>query len=582
MIPLALQLFDEPGGNEIAYFSDATECNIETGEHGFRSLTCTVPMSLADAFNYYALAPSKWLSLNYGGGVVWEGRIEDRALVSGGLRLTALGMWRALTDVPYTALWSVSGTAGWRVVTGDEAAIRTPEKYVMDNINRLFVGLKKGTVYSTGDQGTFKLVHPYNGSRKVKSVMFDYKFLASASYQANLNAFNQGFTSAVNEWQLAGTGSVLSGSRRIELSAEKDFIIFEIRCSAGATYSGEDGAHYLKITNVRVVTSVASKISTSFTATLAATGSQTVTVGSTDGMYVGQNLIVEQGSSNRERVVVTAVNSSTQFTAVFANTHSIGQTVEADTVYADEIIKDLVAHVVTDNPDQLSTDTSLIQSPGLDLLNESYEDMLPADIITNLVGLGDNQTPPRQWEAGVWENKHLHFRPQESAGREWSIDVNDLTVDSTLETLVNSAYAVYQDANNRTLRTAVSDDAASQSLYDIVRRRAVRTNTTSATQAGKHRDAVIADGATIKPRSSLQPDYLMDAQGAIYPKWMCRAGDTVTIRNLPPNVAADIDRIRTFRVSETSYDVINDVLRITPETPLPSLDFLIAREARGY
>ena len=69
---------------------------------------------------------------------------------------------------------------------------------------------------------------------------------------------------------------------------------------------------------------------------------------------------------------------------------------------------------------------------------------------------------------------------------------------------------------------------------------------------------------------------LYNASGGRVPLWMMRAGDTLTIRNLPPGAGTAIDKIRKFRVKRTTYDVDNDVLTPEPELEAPSLEFLVA------
>jgi len=76
------------------------------------------------------------------------------------------------------------------------------------------------------------------------------------------------------------------------------------------------------------------------------------------------------------------------------------KTTTSGSVYADEIAKALVAHVNGINPTQLQASTALIESPGVDLTDEIYEDMFPDAILDHLVALGDNATPPGQWEWG--------------------------------------------------------------------------------------------------------------------------------------------------------------------------------------
>jgi hypothetical protein len=585
-IPLALQLYESPGGALIADLSDATDCVIDNGRHGFRSLTCFVPMPLELAFAIAEQGKAKWLSLNYGAGVVWEGRVEDPTVVIAedgtGLQVTAFGAWRALFDVPYTALWSKSGTAGWRVVTGDDNSTFNPGKYEIDNNNRIYIAPRKNETFSSsGSQGVVGFTTPDNGGRQVVGVEFDYEVNGSSSWAFRLQRRDSDWVFDSSEWLLSGTGSVQSGSVHLAFSGIDNLMFMVFFNAASATYTGETGDTYLKITNLRNVTSTARRVNTALTANTS-TGSQTVPVGTTAGMYVGQSLYIASGSSNRERVVVEAVNSSTTFTATFANAHTSTQFVQAHAIYADQIISDLVNHITAANPAQLSASTALIESPGLDLLDEVYEDAWPGDIATKLAGLGDNQDPPRLWEVGVWEGQKLHFRPKGSDSQIWAIDADELTVNSTLELLRNSVYASYQDANNRTLRTAVADDATSQAQYGIVRRGVISASTTSSTQAGKHRDAALEDGRVVKPRSELQPDYLMDQTGAIAPKWLARAGQTMNIRNLPPTLGSEVDRVRTFLLEENGYDVMEDVLTPVPEEPPASLEFLVARREEGF
>jgi hypothetical protein len=582
MIPLALQLYESPGGALIADLSDATDCVIDNGRHGFRSLTCFVPMPLELAFAISEQGKAKWLSLNYGCGVVWEGRLEDPTVVIAedgtGLQVTAFGAWRALFDVPYTALWSKSGTAGWRVVTGSSL---TPERYELDNNNRLYFAPRKNENFGTSSQAIWGIRIPNASTRNISGVLFNIEMDAPSNWTLVMDRRDANYGYISTEYTLASAGSPTSRSVFRLLSSCQSLTFRFLFNTTAANYTGETGAAYVKITNVRVVTSVTNAVNTTTSTTITAGAARVVTPASMARIYVGQRLVIANGAATSESVTVTAVTATT-FTADFANGYSGTTTIHAHVVYADQIISDLVSHVTAVNPDQLSASTALSESPGLDLLDEVYEDEYPGDIATKLAGLGDNQTPPRLWEVGVWEGQKLHFRPKGSDSQVWAIDADELTVNSTLELLRNSMYASYQDANNRTLRTAVADDATSQAQYGIVRRGVIGASTTSSTQAGKHRDAALEDGRVVKPRSELQPDYLMDQTGAIAPKWLARAGQTMNIRNLPPTLGSEVDRVRTFLLEENSYDVMEDVLTPVPEEPPASLEFLVARRSEGF
>lgn len=576
---LALQLFDAPGGNLLADWSNGVNIMPRTNDHGFASLTCFIPLSLADSFRFYDASQGKHLSLNYGAGVVWEGRVEDPKIVDGGLQVTALGYWRAFSDVPYTALWSKSGTAGWEIGINDENASFYDKRFSFDSNNRLFISPNKNQVFTSGVLGAYRHLIPDSSSRNLVGVEFSYVLDAPSGWQCRLAAMTTAYALGTTIWEITSSGAAAAGSVHFSITGTAG-LAFWLRHNTGTptVFTGENGASYLRITNLRITTSVASRINTSVAASISA-GAQVVTPASMAGIGVGANLIINSSAAS-ERIAVTAVTATT-FTATFASAHNAGALVRALRIYASEIIKDLVSHVTAVNADQLSDSTALIESPGLDLLDEVYEDELPADIATKLAGLGDDQDPPRRWEVGVWENQAVHFRPRGSAGQSWSVDSERLVVDGTLAQLFNSAYGVYQDASNRTLRTAVSDDDASQARYGLVRRAAVAARTTSSTQAGVHRDAFLADRSDLTPRGDVEVDLLMDATGAIYPKWMARSGDTFTLRNLPPVLSESIDKIRTFLLAETAYDVDNDVIKPVPESPIPSLELLVARRAEG-
>ena len=584
MIPLALQLYNAPGGDLLLSLNNATMCELDNGPYGFRSLTCFVPMVLAEAYIYYDQAPGKWAVLNFGAGVVWEGRVEDRNKVTGGLELVVFGEWQEMYDLPYTALWSKSGTAGWEKVTDSDQSAHSPEKYEMDNNNRLFVTLQKDEVYTNLDLGGWYYGMPDGGSRNDVIVSLDYDItLPNSSWQFAVRSYGEGFSGTTVEASVAGSGSQQTGSLIVAMTAGRPIVDLNLRFNAGGSYTNTDerGVWYMKVTNLRIVTSTTNQVNTTTTTTISAGSDRVVTPASMARIYVGQRLFIDSGSSPSESVVVKAVTATT-FTADFANSYSGTTTIQAHVVYADEIVEDLVSHISSSSTSLLSSSPALIESPGLDLLDEAYEDAWPGDIAIKLAGLGDNQSPPWIWEVGVWENRRLHFRPRGSAGRSWAVDVPEHEVNSTLDNLRNSAYGVYADANGRVLRTEVADDAASQARYGIKRQLPVSVQTTSNAQASVIRDAALADGATIRPRSAITVDLLTNGDGAVYPKWLCRSGDTITIRNLPPTLSQEIDRIRTFVVAEVSYDWLLDNLQVTPEQPVASLEVLLARREEGF
>jgi hypothetical protein len=75
--------------------------------------------------------------------------------------------------------------------------------------------------------------------------------------------------------------------------------------------------------------------------------------------------------------------------------------------------------------------------------------------------------------------------------------------------------------------------------------------------------------------------YVADSGGAIWPVWMVRAGDIVTIKNiLPPGSSYDDDledRLVDLYVQETTYDASTGRLTIVPsESTTGLLDVILS------
>lgn len=128
--------------------------------------------------------------------------------------------------------------------------------------------------------------------------------------------------------------------------------------------------------------------------------------------------------------------------------------------------------------------------------------------------------------------------------------------------------------------SAVSSDAGSVGRYGYTRRRAVKADTTVAARAEEFRNLVLADGATAAPSGEFTVRRILTMSGGRGSIYDVRPGDELTVRNLPfAGVAGvEVDRLRTMRLSEVTVDPIRGQLTLTPETPLPRLDVLLAQQ----
>lgn len=494
----------------------ASGTKFSSGKHGFAQLSTFIQCGQTQAFYCYNRPGVPKILVSNGCDVVYEGRVEDVAIVPGGVQIAALGYWRAYSDLPYTELWSATTLTDWRVMNQNDGTFYSHQKHEMDtNNNRLYMAPRKNEVFAVGfDAAGYTYAIPHQRTqRNITVVSFDYELYGSANWRLRLASMADDLTGGLAEWSLDGNGALQTGTVTQVLATPNDRVAFWLYfLAASATYTGETGAYYAKITNLRLKT----------------------------------------------------VNAS---------------------VYASVIAGALAAHVNTTNSGQASASTALIDSPGVDLMNELYEDAAPADILDRLSGLGDSASPPNVWETGVYEQQLLYFRARGgAAAKAWYVDVVDLpTIERTLDALANNTYSIYRDASGRTLRTADQADQDSVATNGLTRTRAVGSSTTNSTQAGVQRDAALADGKNPVPRTSIPVGRIVyDASGAVCPSYLVRAGDTVTIRNIPPTAGTSIDRVRTFRVAETNWTDGADLpLGLVPESPLPALDLLTARTAAG-
>lgn len=505
---LSLQIYTSADGVMLAdYSGQAWGVRFSTNKHGFAACQIgLVSMSLAEAFEVY-----EWPGIPHvvvsdsATGIAWEGRLEDIAIVAGGVSLTALGYQRAMYDIPYTALWSKSGTAAWRAVADTEVTGATPSQYEIDNNNRLYIAPRKGETYTNNSSfGEMTFAVPHNSVRNITNFSCNYTVLLPTNWQVRIYTAPDDFSGATLETTLTATGALQTGTFSLSVTANKR-VRFHVRNATGgdSTITAETGVNFARLTGVRVKTSASSAI------------------------------------------------------------------------YADEIAAALVAYVSGVNASQLSTLDDLIEATTTDLFDELYEDVYPAAILDRLAMLHT-----AEW--GVFEGRVLHFRPQGNAGRHWYVDATQiLELQRSLENVRNSAYGVYRAANGGTLRTGTTDDEPGKTRYGLTRRGFVDVQTTSLSEAETHRNVWLSDRADMQPRARIEFNRVFDAGGGIWPLWSMRAGDTVTIRNLPPTLSSDIDRIRTFRIGETSYNAASGIMDIAPDDPTPTLVTLVARQEAG-
>jgi len=252
---LQIGIYDSSAGSLYLDISTrASNVVIVNGEHGFGSLACFVRMSLAEAFMLYDRPGIPHVQVTEFGLQVWAGRLEDVAIVAGGVRLTALGYWRALTDVPYTSLWSYAGVAGWRMLTQNDGATLKNQLYAVDFLNRIYMGLTKNTIYGNNTDAAYAIFFAPDGSRQaIKYVSVDYDYSLPVNWTLRLVAYD-GSSLAADASNITTIGGAATGTKTWAVTINNAIAVgIEIFNSTGANYTmaGETGGFYAKATNFR-------------------------------------------------------------------------------------------------------------------------------------------------------------------------------------------------------------------------------------------------------------------------------------------------------------------------------------------
>lgn len=495
------------------------DTSIRCNEHGYESLSTIVPRRLTEsiALAYQEQAPLTLRAVDRAGFVAFDGRLEDPALYAdeggSGLKLTAYGFQNAYRDVPYTALWSTQDTSAWRPILETEQGGWSPQRYTFDMDGRLFISPNKGETHG----------------------------------------------GAVGARNIAGLAYIIPD--------RSDRVITRISFDYAAVFPSVDW--YLQVTWYSAAPTGSTWTAISSANIINGTGS-----GSTSQTLTGSPVAVEiRVAPLFNPGVALAQESGTQY----ARITNLRVTTATPTIHGGTIASALVDVVSSVNAGQVDTSKEYILSPGYDLTDEVYEDMAPADILDKLIALGDNQTPPRLWQWSVWEGRKLRFEPRGTNAKTWYINAAAIELNRTLSQLTNSAYAVYRDSSGGTLRTATASDSASVAAYGLTRRQAVTAETANAAQAAVTRDAVILDGKRLKPQANAYAvSALYHASGGRVPAYYARPGDTIVVRNVPPLRGESAGTgVTSFRIVTTEYQ--NGVNTVTPESPIPTLDTLLAR-----
>lgn len=270
-------------------------------------------------------------------------------------------------------------------------------------------------------------------------------------------------------------------------------------------------------------------------------------------------------------VAVAQVAETGTYYAIMTN---VRVTSQATPILLSNIAADMVSAVTALNSTQLSASTARIATTTTDRYEEVYEDADPRAVLERLALAEGN------WECGVDREQRLYLHAPGTFARTWAVERADLRLTRITDDVANRVYAIYQESDGYPLRTTAANNTSSQTRYGVIRQTAVNASqTTSSTQATAIRDAYLTDNATPPPRAAITIPRggLATDNGGRAPGYLVQHGDTLRIRQLPPDLAIALDQLSTFRVGRRTYDLATGVTTIEPLNPPDTLPVLLAQ-----
>ncbi len=572
-------LVDEVSGAPLLDLTaDVRSATVSRNRHGSARIALTLEApGLAAAQEIRRLRGAPELLITDRGRIVARGRLEDRG-IRAGVDLAAYGYQNALRDTLYTAVWSDVSLERWRPITAFERGDTQPDRWETDTqTNGLSVSPKEGETLGGGLTAFWWLYQvPSQSTREIAGLQYRLRhLLPSSSWKIEIWRLNEAFSASGPVSSFSGTGATADIAASLLFVTSTRYIGLKIYYdAASAAYAASTGTHWVRFTNLRVVSLDAYRPNTTLAAGAAA-GATTISVTSAADLYVGQEIVLNSAGALSEIRTVTAISGTTiSIGPALTNNHSGGESVTGFFASADQIIGDLVANVRASNPSQLSASLARVQASDYDLMDAVYEDMRPAAIL-DLLEIRGSQSALR-WRWRVDDHKALCWAPEQS-GRIWDVDAEEIEIEESIADMYNAVYATYSEAGGRALRTSVETDAISQTRRRLVRQLAATAgNTTDATNAERVRSAVLADAARLQPRIRIPVRHVFDRSGGEYPPDVVSPGDTIRIRNL--DLAQSVhDNDRAFAIEEVEIDLRSGEVVIVPANPAPTLELLLAR-----
>jgi hypothetical protein len=255
---LALQIYDSPDKTEL--LADLTavggRLRFGTNEHGFESLQVEWPEGLGRSFDFLARPGLPHVVVVDGAGqLVWEGRLEDRALVPGGLRPGAFGYWRAFHDTLFNSFLSHGLVADWKPVPVNALSTVKNGQWVIGVSGLPEMGLKDGESYADGDGGAFYFEIRSDSEHDIAKLAYGFDSNLDTDWEFKVWSYSSKWAGGTLEATIAAVGGgVSSYSGTVPLTAARPIVLFKARNKSGSAivHSGDSGETFVKLTQMNL------------------------------------------------------------------------------------------------------------------------------------------------------------------------------------------------------------------------------------------------------------------------------------------------------------------------------------------
>lgn len=499
------EYYNGPILSDVTY--QAFNVEFSTNKYGFGYCKFNLDVPLAVAATYFRLTKTAYVRLGTAEKSYFEGRLED-IQYGDTLFFTAFGYFRAFSDIQLNELWSTTDVSRFKVLP----ITANPTLGVAQNNNdpNLFQTSNQGSLYQALQKNTSAVVGKFS------------HFYISCPPKASRTLKT---VKAVFNLKNTATVSTISAFQ-----------------SLNSTYGA--------LLNEYVITTSVSGYRESFTKNLANPTYNAAFLLYTkfNALYIGETGDLSAKWSDVRVGTTTSISGSA--------------------LYADEVLRDIVSQVNTLNPTQLSSVTTLIQSPQFDITDLIFENTNGTDAINLLLSFPSSTG--ELWECKVWENQRVIFRPK-TTGNTWYVSFTETKLNRSLSQYINQVKAEYKNSIGEETHTSVTVP----STTGINRQSVVKFEGVSATIAANLASAKITDSQRKAPQSELEIQYARKSTGGFFSAIEIRSGDKIIIEDIPPELFSLIDN--TFIVDETICNMDTGVIRIIPEKPLAQLETLLSR-----